>query len=187
MHEITTLEYQKKHKPNIEDVLPHYLGDEALRNALDFIAYLRENKMKPSWTIHNAWKAVNKGKVLYYIRLPVYESHFKRPNQPSGTNWERSWCVTPFLRNIDKYEHLITDETEKKIITDSFYGCKPYCKMVRCAEKGNPKIKITICGTELSFYCGASMLENRSLWIVNPNAAEISCIKKFLEMEKSER
>jgi len=186
MAAITSLAVQKIAKPNIEDVLPHYLSGNVLKNALDFIAYLRENKMKPTWTIHNAWKAVNKGKVLYYIRLPVYDAHFQRPNQPAGTSWERSWCVTPFLMNIAKYENLITDEADKKIIVDNFYGCKPYCRMAKCSMKNTAK-KIVICNTEFVRYCGDSMLRNRSLWVVNPSEVELDCIKRLLELEKKAR
>jgi hypothetical protein len=31
------------------------------------------------------------------------------------------------------------------------------------------------------------MLNNRSLWVVNPDEAEIAGIKKFLELEKNAR
>jgi len=180
------LSNQKKTKPMIEDVMPDYLEGDILKNALSFIAYLRENKMKPVWAITNGWKAVYKGKTLYYIRLPLYESHFKRPNQPAGTTWERSWCVTPFLMNLAKYENLITDETDKKIIVDNLYGCVPYCGGVSCSTK-NPEMRITVCGTELVRYCHSGMLGNRSLWIVNPDGTEINSIKKFLELEKNAR
>jgi len=177
---------QKNIKPMIEDIMPHYLEGDRLESALEFVAFLRENKMKPVWAITNGWKAVHRGKTLYYIRLPLYPAHFDRPNQSGETSWERSWCVTPFLMNLAKYEHLITDETNKKIIVDNFYGCKPYCKMARCAGR-NPEKKITVCDTELMRYCGDGMLKNRSLWIVNPTETEIDSIKTFLELEKNAR
>jgi len=176
------LKEQKNTKPMIEDVMPNYLDGDMLTSALEFIAYLRENKMKPTWAITNGWKAVYKSKVLYYIRLPLYEAHFNRPNQPGETSWQRSWCVTPFLRNLAEYDHLITDEVDKKIIVDNLYGCVPYCRG-GCAEEK----KITVCGTELVRYCHSAMLDNRSLWIVNPDESEISSIKKLLEMEKQAR
>ena len=113
---------------------------------------------------------------------PCSTRHFNRPNQPSRTSWERSWCVTPFLRNLVEYEHLITDETDKKIIVDNLYGCVPYC-----GSGCQPETKITVCGTELVRYCHSTMLANRSLWIVNPDEAEIGSIKKLLEMEKQAR
>ena len=177
---------QKKTKPLIEDVMPNYLEGNMLKNALEFVAYLRENKMKPSWAVTNGWKATYKGKTLYYIRLPLYKSHFNRPNQPSGTSWERSWCVTPFLMNLEKYENLITDEISKKIVVDNLYGCVPYCHQQNCSTK-NPETKITVCGMELARYCSSFMLSNRSLWIVNPSETEIFNIKKFLELEKNAR
>jgi len=182
MADITQLAVQKVTKPNIENVLPYYLDGETLESALDLIAYLRENKMKPSWTIHNAWKAVNKGKVLYYIRLPVYESHFYRPNQACKTSWEHSWCITPYLTNLSQYEHLITDEVHKKIILDNLYGCKPYCPKTSCWSETT----LTVFDKKLERYCGGT-LKNRSLWIVNPDETEIVSIKKFLALEKQAR
>ena len=183
MSDITSLAIQKVTKPNIEDVMPYYLDGDALKNALDFVAHLRANKMKPSWTLHNAWKAVNKGKVLYYIRFPVYKSTFFRPyNQ----NWERSWCVTPYLINIAQYENMIADDKLKKIIVDNMYGCEPHSCGDKCSTK-NQEIKITICGTELIRYCHHVMLGNRSLWILNPNENEIDSIKKMLDFERQVR
>jgi len=184
MADITASAMQKISKPNIEDVLPHFLDGEALRNALDFAAYLRENKTKPSWKFHNSWCAVNKGKIYCYIRLsaPNREAGFYHPNHPDEKSWERSWCITPWLSNLAKYEHLITDDVDKKIIADNLYGCVPYCRKNNCA----PKKRITVCGTEIVRYCHG-MLDNRSLWVVNPDKTEIDSIKKLLELEKQAR
>jgi len=182
MADITKLATQKITKPNIEDVMPHYLDGDILKQALEFIAYLRANKMKPSWTLHNAWKGVNKGKILYYIRLPVYASHFYRPNQPNARNWERSWCVTPYLTNIAKYEHQITDDFHRKLILQNLYGCKPHCPETQCWSNQT----ITVLGQDLHRFCGGT-LNNRSLWIVNPDDTEMEAIKKLMEMEKRAR
>ena len=183
MSDITSLAVQKVTKPNIEDVLPHYLSGEMLKNALDFVAYLRKNKMKPSWTIHNAWKATYKGKPLYYIRLPLYDSHFYRPNQPAEITWERSWTVTPYLLGIEQYQHQITDETDQQIVMDNLYGCKP-----NCIEPCNSETKLQLFGKEIVKNCDSGgTINNRSLWIVNPNEREIAAIKKFMELEKQAR
>jgi hypothetical protein len=39
---------QKTLKPKLEDALNESLNSEVLKNALDFIAYLRKNKMSPA-------------------------------------------------------------------------------------------------------------------------------------------
>ena len=39
----------KNEKPKIEDVVCEVLSGDAQKNALDFIAFLRENKLNPAW------------------------------------------------------------------------------------------------------------------------------------------
>jgi len=51
---------EKSKKQDIEDSINAMLDEKLKPTILDFIFYLRENKMKPSWTIINAWKG------LYY-------------------------------------------------------------------------------------------------------------------------
>jgi len=183
MSDITTLAVQKATKPKIEDVMPHYLDGDTLKSALDFIAYLRESKTNPSWAVHNKWSASNKGKVLCQIRLPAHQGHFQRPNV---SDWKRSWCVSPYLSNLAKYEHLITDDYDKRLVAENLYGCVPHCRGIKCSTH-NPEIKRTVCGTEISRYCHAGMLGNNTLWIVNPDQAEIASIKKLMKLEKQAR
>ena len=47
---------QKEINPKVEDVISDYLDGEMKRIALDFIAFLRTNKMNPAWTLTNLWK-----------------------------------------------------------------------------------------------------------------------------------
>jgi len=39
---------KSKTKTRIEDVMPHYLTGENQKSALDFVTYLRTNKVKPT-------------------------------------------------------------------------------------------------------------------------------------------
>jgi hypothetical protein len=50
---------QKNVRPKIEDNLGDILEGERLKHALEFITYLRANKMSPAWASENSWKAPN--------------------------------------------------------------------------------------------------------------------------------
>ena len=52
---------QKALKLKIEDEIPKFLDGEMKQSALDFIAYMRANKMQPAWLSTNSWKANYKG------------------------------------------------------------------------------------------------------------------------------
>ena len=92
-----SLDEQKKNRPKIEDVIPQYLAGDKIKSALDFIAYLRTNKMSPGWAgFTNAWKATNKGRTICYIKLGAGSGASNIKNN--------KWVVTPFLENLSKYE-----------------------------------------------------------------------------------
>jgi len=60
---------RQKVKPQIEDAISGVLNGDALKTALDFIEYLRENKMNPRWMSTDTWKINYKDHVLCYFRL----------------------------------------------------------------------------------------------------------------------
>ena len=45
---------QKTTKPVIEDVIGQFLEGDTLGNAMEFIAFLRENGMNPRWASANS-------------------------------------------------------------------------------------------------------------------------------------
>jgi len=180
MAEITTLAVQKVTKPNIEDVLPHYVGGKELKNALAFVTYLRENKMKPTWTIHNAWKGMYKGKVIYYIRLPLYQSHFSRKRPDDKTDWTKSWTFTPYLHNITKYDDKIDCKEFQQRILSCLWYCNPDC------DRGCRPYHKELFGKQVHL-CYGNSYGGCATWFTNPNEAEIDWIKKLLEWEKQAR
>ena len=174
---------QEKTKPLIEDVIPEFLEGDNKKTALEFVAYMRENKMKPVWARHNAWKAMFKGKSICYIRLPKYDSHFRSPKHSNESDWMRSWSIMLQLKelNQNKFEVLNNDEVMKNLIWDSLYNCQ-----ANCPSQCNPEKKIVVFGKELEKRCGYA-LDNGHLFFVNPDEVEINCIKKLLELEKEAR
>ena len=55
---------QKKIKPKIEDRITKCFAGEKAKNALDFVAWLRENKLSPGWSGTDGWNIRFKGKSL---------------------------------------------------------------------------------------------------------------------------
>ena len=180
MSDITTPAVQKTTKPNIEDVFPHYLDGKTLKNALDFIAYLRETKMKPVWTLHNVWKATSKGGVIYYIRLAKSERDSRNRKKSDATDWGKSWVFTPYLHNINKYEELIVNENLQDFVLSGLQYCMP------CTGKLCPTEK-TVFGKNIKNLCSGDLYYGMALWYTNPNETDIGYLKKLLEFEKQAR
>jgi len=49
-------------KPKIDNVINDFLNGDVLTKALDFIDYLKMNKMNPRWSATNAWTVKHKNK-----------------------------------------------------------------------------------------------------------------------------
>ncbi|MDR0325057.1 MAG: hypothetical protein LBI19_03050 [Oscillospiraceae bacterium] len=177
------LREQNKAKPMIEDIIPEYLDGDNKNNALDFIDYLRENKMKPVWAIQNGWKAVYKGKPIYYIRLPKSKHHFLNKKQSDKTDWTRSWVVTPYLLHYRRYEDLIIGEGLQNFFWDNMRRCihviTGECNSHNCA----PGVDTTVLGKEFENLCHFVNSGANTLWYVNPDKTDICNIKKLLDIE----
>ena len=149
---------QRKTKPKIDDILPIYLDGDALKNATDFVAFLRENKMSPGWRSPNSWCCSYKGKVVTYIKL----GHAAYVNSEYD-----SWQIVFF----DRYNDVgFLDENTKKIAQSKIRFCER-CTNFSCA----PGIKATIFNTEWedNICCYMSLRFN------NPDTDELNCAKKL--------
>ena len=175
MSDITVidLETQRLVRPKIESVLPYFLDDKMLEAALDFISYLRTNKMSPGWAgIHNAWKAMNKGKPICYIRL--------------GREWIREtknvkWVVMPYLNNIEDYAIEILKENWQNIIWDDLHYCR------KCAYNC-PLLSKTILGKDFTNLCHAQFYNGRfPVSFVNPDEEAFNRVKKLMKLEREAR
>jgi len=172
---------EKKVKPLIEDVIPEYLDGDIKTSALDFVAYLRENKMKPVWAVQNGWKATYKGKVIYYIRLPLYQSHFNYKRESDKTDWTKSWTFTPYLHNINKYEDKIDNEEMQERILSCLWYANPNC------DRGCPCTNRRVLFGKEIHLCNGNSYGGCATWFTNPNEAETEWIKKLIEWEKQAR
>jgi hypothetical protein len=153
---------QKISKPKIEEVINEYIKDEnAKKIMLDFIAWLRKNKMSPSWNATNSWK-VSRNKQKVFI-LGV---------DKNVITINRFW-----LNFTDEYQAYIINNNLQNIVWNNFTVCSP-CN--GCPPSSDSTgISMNICGKEIKNICRGAIMK-----FVNPDYETIEGIKKLLEYNK---
>lgn len=151
---------EKAAKPKIEDVINSVLSGNTQQNALNFVAYLRENKMSPVWSAANAWKVTYKTFTVCFIRL--HGTAYYHNLEPG------SWHVLPF---IGEYDGNLLPDGQKKIV----WANKKKCQ--KCGQCALPLA--TIFGEKFVTACEGSVL------FINPDAAAVDCAKKLIELRRS--
>ena len=183
-NDLTDLHVQRKLRPKIEDVIPLLVDKNNQQTALDFVAWLRENKMSPGWGgIHGQWNSNYKGRVICKVS--------------PGDQW---WGCTLFLPNIEKYEDIILSENLQNFVWDNVIFCvyapnidrpanapkiKHLATMGWPCMKASCAISVTICGKVFDYKCGNGTF--RFYQFDNPNEAEIAAIKRLIQLEKQAR
>jgi len=188
---VSLYQQQKAIKPLIEDVIPEYLDGNMRKSAMDFIAHMRANKMKPAWCLTNQWIAACKTRTICRITLNPWNPFEKRTK----------WVVTAYLEHINNYEQTIIDENLQRAVWDHVVYCvqKPVeslppvesrnygvgmhvpCNRWNCAPGKN----MTICGKELTNICRNG--NRQYFWCHDPDKATLSAIKRLLELEQKAR
>jgi len=172
----------KKDKPLIEDVIPKFLGGEKKKLALEFVAHLRANKMKPVWTATNAWRANYKGKLICYIKLGA-DAVAERPDPPA-------WMVTVHHAHMSTYENIVIGEGLRNIFWDNVVHCVHdpqndfpvhHCNPNKGCAGGRRLMRFD---KEFAGVCQCSI---SSLWVRDPDETAINSIKRLLELEQKAR
>ena len=151
---------QKTTNPKIEDIIPLYLNSDMEKAALDFVMYMRSNKISPSFVSIDSWKASNKGKCICYIGLG-----------------EKHWDIIPHLYHLHKYKQIVINEGLQFIIWDNLFHC------VKCNPRCSCDMKMTILGKKFVDICKG----RAPIHCYSPNNATIHGIKRLLELEKEAR
>ena len=165
---------QKELKPKVDDIAREILDEDKLVNVLDFLEFLKNNKLTPRWYATNSWSVKYKNKTVCKIKLNwmprssdkgdywgIYHAHFTR----------EKWFV-----NYDRY---ITDDGLKEFIWDNInppYACSQKGGTVRC--KGWPNM--TILGKSFKSVCGCY-----SLVVKNPDGKTLEHAKDFVLIIKN--
>jgi len=146
----------RKSKPKIEDVMYEVLSGDTLKNGIDFITYLRANKMSPQWSATNSWKIAYKAHNMCVINLSGSYHNLD----------EGSWRVRAF---IGEYDDSLSDKL-KELIWKNVEYCKK-CNTCRGEQ-------IAIFGKDFNNVCGR-------IHFVNPDVKVIECIKRLIPMRKN--
>ena len=64
---------QKVIKPNPEDVAREFLDGDSLKKLLEFLGFLKDNKLKLEWKSSNSWSVRYKYKSICYVNLDENE------------------------------------------------------------------------------------------------------------------
>ena len=151
---------QKAVKPKIEDVAGNFITGDKLKNLMDFLGFMRDNKLTPRWQSSNSWKVSYKGKGVFFIKI-------------IGTSWfvmhsaltREKWCV-----GCDEY---FPDEL-KEFVWENIKG--GYCPN-NCMGRSK-----TVFGKEFNDFCTcwAIRTENPDGVALERSKQVILAIKNFI-------
>jgi len=143
----------------IEDVINDVLSGAAKVNALNLVAYLRANKLNPKLAATNAFKVSSKTFTVCFIRF-----HGSAAYNNMGPG---EWGVCPF---IGEYEADALPDDMREIA----WANKKHCQT--CGQ----------CALPVSSIFGRKFLTSCecSISFKNPNAEEIECTKKLIELRR---
>ncbi len=143
---------------DVENTMKSVLGGDTLKNALDFIAYVRENDMIAGGT-HG--EVSFQGKCVCYMHLDG------APQRPGP------WTIWTEGDYGEVREDVLIDKHIKEIAWAHVNFCGD------CGGGCSPGTRKTILGKEFDSVCGASMA------FTNPDAETMECVKKMLDMRKN--
>jgi len=163
--EETLHQFQKRTKPLVEDAINQRLDGDMKKNALNLVAFAKENKLNFTWggTI-NTWKATCKGKPICFIRI--------------DTNYDekQAWSAAVRLHHFREYENFILGEGLQDEIFKNLSHCD--CRPNKC---GNAKVD-TVFGKEITRCCYTLGFGSKE-----PNETTVERIKWILELEVNAR
>ena len=144
----------QKIKPQIEEIVSDYLDGEKLKNVLDFVAWLRANRMTPTFGSKSS------GGISYTTRVCYIKIYHD------------SWYIWPAGKKGAYVNDFLNCEELNEIVSASLAPCKP------CGHKCNSGLGFikTVCGENFEKICGC-----RPVRFHNPDADTLKIIKKVIE------
>ena len=165
-------------KMKIEDAILQYLDIDMQATALNFVAYMCENKMSLRRTTSTDWTASYKTKTICWIRLKG--AQFRR--------LQAKWEVRPNLINIDTYDNEIIDENMQNYIWDGLTYCGPCINSKGQMRQCSPGINKILLNKDIGGICAGFFSNNRKpIGFHNPDEKAINIIKRLFELEKQVR
>ena len=152
---LTLAQEQQKVKPKIEDVIGERLEGDRQKNALDFIAFLRENKLSPVRMDIGSYAVKHKGKSVCNIYI------------------RDGWWMIRHRPSVLEYndENKFMDDELTKFVLDNVNP--PECKNKNCP--GWTRDHVIILGKQFDKVCNCWPLR-----IDNPDGETLECCKKLV-------
>ena len=139
----------------IENSFNEILSGDELKNALDFVQYLKENDL-----IFNEGAISYKDKAVCYMHLD------------SGKQYPSPWTIWTVGDYSSEHKNVPLTEHVKEIAWEHINTCDD------CGAGCSPGTRKSIFGKEFNNVCSADM----AFYV--PNTQTLECIKKLLEMRK---
>ena len=150
---------QKKEKPRIEDIASDYLEGEALENVLDFVTWLRANKMTPTF---GSKSKIGISYTTHVCYLKLFHGHW----------W--IWISGKHRKHKHGYvDDFLACAELKEIVSKDLAQCIEGCGH-KC--NGGQGYTVTVCGETYHKVCGCCTVRFRS-----PNAETLDIIKEVIQ------
>jgi len=161
----TLVQRQKRTKPLIEDAINQSLDGDMKNNALNLVAYVRENNIKFRWGgTTNTWKARFKGRAFCFIRVDTEHTEIN------------AWHAAVNLPHFREYENYIISEGLQDEIFENLNHCNcPH----KCGE--GPEINMAF-GKEIT-RCGGFKFGLNYYSSGEPDKAMVERMKWLLDLE----
>ena len=145
-----------KRKKTIEQVFKKQLSGDTLKNALDFVAFVRAK----GWTNDDKYSSN-----FYYMGEPAFVLLcFENENYPEG-----EWGIYNYP--ISDYEGFPLDESMKEFLWANVRFCKGQCGCPNWPRGGNQ----TVYGKEFESVCSSTIM------FPNPDAEALEKIKALMD------
>jgi len=162
----------------IEDIAKDFLDGDKLECLMDFLAFLKNNKLTPRRSTSVAWVVRYKGKIVCHVRLLPEEKFWSSKLDNCTIN---DWCITHGHFSREKwfvdYEKYFTDEEMIQFVLDHIQ--EPICPR-RGWVNNHCQYKATILGKEFDNVCNCQPFFN-----TNPRGIELERSKKLILIIKS--
>ncbi|MCL2545874.1 MAG: hypothetical protein FWE06_01600 [Oscillospiraceae bacterium] len=157
---------EMKSKPKIEDVISECFGGEMKEIALDFVDYLRTNKMSPTVISITSWKSSCKGKVICYVNFD-----------------KGKLLIIPHLNHLNTYRETAEKEELGSVLQNNLFRCEDCNYCMKKYPDCEPGRTITILGKQFNNICNG----RAPVGIYNPCEEDVVHIKRLLDLEKNAR
>ena len=161
---------QKKSRPKVEDMICEYFEGNTKQRALDFVTWLKANKLSPRFGATNAWYIYDKNENFCAIRI---ES--KEWPTVSLEPQETAFCIC-FSAYTEYHDKLLNTEALKEAV---IAGLKPCTDCSPNCERIEEHPVAIVCGEGVENVCVPYYLV-----FSDPSAETIEHIKEVIESTK---